>query len=201
MDADRFDTFARLAAPLSRRRGAGLLGLLGALGLSQAATMDDAAAKKKKRKKKKKKKTSTLCLRGQTITVPRKKRDQFLLNGATLGACPPASCTDGLKNGDETDVDCGGSCPRCANGLVCDSRDDCASALCVNFRCAACVPNNCGTDANGGCFCDPPVGGGPRVCNTRNESATTTNCGLCPPGTNCVADGTSVKCYKPCGAP
>ncbi|MFT3772918.1 MAG: hypothetical protein QM820_46630 [Minicystis sp.] len=24
-------------------------------------------------------------------------------------------CTDGIKNGDETDVDCGGSCPPCPN--------------------------------------------------------------------------------------
>ncbi|MCA9879178.1 MAG: hypothetical protein KC442_15410 [Thermomicrobiales bacterium] len=193
MDADRFDAFARLAAPLSRRRGVRLLGLLGALGVSQVAIMDEAAAKKKKKVR--------LCLRGQTITVPKKKREQFLLNGARLGACPPPTCTDSLKNGDETDVDCGGSCPRCANGLVCDSRDDCASALCVDSRCVSCVPNNCGTDANGGCFCDLPAGGGPRVCNTRNESATETNCGLCPAGTNCVAEGGSFKCFKPCGAP
>ena len=29
------------------------------------------------------------------------------------GTCAAAICTDGVKNGDETDVDCGGACPAC----------------------------------------------------------------------------------------
>ena len=33
------------------------------------------------------------------------------------GACVPAGCGDGHKNGDETDTDCGGkTCPACADG-------------------------------------------------------------------------------------
>ena len=28
--------------------------------------------------------------------------------------CQPPSCTDGVQNGSETGVDCGGSCPPCA---------------------------------------------------------------------------------------
>ncbi|MGB1204936.1 MAG: M6 family metalloprotease domain-containing protein, partial [Chitinophagales bacterium] len=28
-------------------------------------------------------------------------------------SCFPASCSDGIKNGDETAIDCGGSCPQC----------------------------------------------------------------------------------------
>lgn len=27
------------------------------------------------------------------------------------------SCSDGIQNGDETGVDCGGSCPQCIDGL------------------------------------------------------------------------------------
>jgi len=44
---------------------------------------------------------------------------------------PPAPCEDGTKNGDETDVDCGGSCStKCAEGLNCDDNDDCLSGSC-----------------------------------------------------------------------
>ncbi len=34
--------------------------------------------------------------------------------GGSCAACPPtASCSDGVKNGNETGTDCGGSCPAC----------------------------------------------------------------------------------------
>ncbi len=48
-------------------------------------------------------------------------------------AAPPTpTCTDGIKNQGETDVDCGGSlCPtRCAGGRSCSDDSDCASKLC-----------------------------------------------------------------------
>ena len=49
----------------------------------------------------------------------------------------PPSCDDGVKNGDESDVDCGGStCPRCVDGLACTGGDDCASKVC-NKTCSA----------------------------------------------------------------
>ena len=41
------------------------------------------------------------------------------------------TCTDGLKNALETDVDCGGSnCPKCDNYLKCGRNDDCKSEHC-----------------------------------------------------------------------
>src|SRR5690606_23712945 len=46
------------------------------------------------------------------------------------GECVSASCGDGVKNGDETDVDCGGICPGCANGMSCALAADCASLFC-----------------------------------------------------------------------
>ncbi len=47
------------------------------------------------------------------------------------GNCVPASCTDGLHNGNETDVDCGGPfCPACANGKDCMIPQDCLSKFC-----------------------------------------------------------------------
>lgn len=48
------------------------------------------------------------------------------------GACV-GPCSDGIKNGVETDIDCGGSntCPRCANGLRCSVNSDCQSGVCT----------------------------------------------------------------------
>jgi hypothetical protein len=49
----------------------------------------------------------------------------------------PASCEDRQQNGDETALDCGGSCSACADGSSCNSDDDCQSGRCTTGRCAA----------------------------------------------------------------
>jgi hypothetical protein len=70
-----------------------------------------------------------------------------------------ASCEDGVKTPgtDETDVDCGGSCPtKCANGKACTNSDgsDCASGNCCGDTCreccetADCNGNETGTDGD-----------------------------------------------------
>jgi hypothetical protein len=46
------------------------------------------------------------------------------------------TCSDGIQNQDETDVDCGGSCGSCADGLSCNSENDCASDYCLDGTCA-----------------------------------------------------------------
>ena len=43
----------------------------------------------------------------------------------TQSICAAASCSDHIKNGAETDVDCGGGCPACADGLNCSVTSDC----------------------------------------------------------------------------
>ncbi len=53
------------------------------------------------------------------------------------------SCTDGLLNGDETDIDCGGAdCAGCADGSDCTDGSDCLSGECNDDICgvAGCVP-------------------------------------------------------------
>ncbi|MBI4702543.1 MAG: hypothetical protein HY744_15595 [Deltaproteobacteria bacterium] len=45
--------------------------------------------------------------------------------------CLAPTCADKVKNGDETDVDCGGACSPCANGKACATADDCESRLCA----------------------------------------------------------------------
>lgn len=54
------------------------------------------------------------------------------------GACvAAASCGDQLRNGDETDVDCGGSCNPCAAGRTCLVAADCRSGDCAGGSCQA----------------------------------------------------------------
>ncbi len=52
------------------------------------------------------------------------------------------TCGDGLHNLDESDVDCGGGCPDCAEGNACGDHDDCASEYCDPFTdtCEQMVP-------------------------------------------------------------
>lgn len=57
-------------------------------------------------------------------------------------ACYPASCRNMVKDGSETDVDCGGStCPDCAQGKVCLTGGDCLSGVCTpGIPTGACGP-------------------------------------------------------------
>jgi len=48
----------------------------------------------------------------------------------------PPACDDGLKNGDETDVDCGGTCSKCVDTKVCSGASDCSSGVCTDGHCA-----------------------------------------------------------------
>jgi cysteine-rich repeat protein len=55
------------------------------------------------------------------------------------GAC--VSCSDGIQNGNETDVDCGGECgpcaisQRCAGAADCSKDTFCSSGVCCNESC------------------------------------------------------------------
>jgi formylglycine-generating enzyme required for sulfatase activity len=59
--------------------------------------------------------------------------------------CSPPSCDDGVKNGSETDVDCGGAvCHACNTGKTCTVNADCTSDIC--------------TMGGGGSTCTCPMG-------------------------------------------
>jgi len=47
------------------------------------------------------------------------------------------TCNDDIKNGFETDVDCGGSCARCEDKKACNTNADCSSYYCQNNACDA----------------------------------------------------------------
>ncbi len=56
----------------------------------------------------------------------------------TCAAAAPA-CDDGVRNGDEAGVDCGGStCAKCAAGKCCSANDDCESGVCDTSIGAVC---------------------------------------------------------------
>jgi len=59
------------------------------------------------------------------------------------GCVTPPTCSDGLLNGDESDIDCGGAeCDGCADGSDCTDGSDCLSGECNDDICGAadCVP-------------------------------------------------------------
>lgn len=59
---------------------------------------------------------------------------------AVVDARPNHTCFDRSKNGDETDIDCGGSCgKKCESEQACTQRSDC------ECQPLGCVGNACGT--------------------------------------------------------
>ncbi len=90
--------------------------------------------------------------------------------------CP--SCADGMQNGDETDVDCGGpdaSCARCATGASCVAGSDCASGVCTDDVCQAPA---CNDGVRNGDETDVDCGGG--TCGGCEQGK------ACEVGTDCV---------------
>ncbi|MSP62234.1 MAG: hypothetical protein EXR72_18255 [Myxococcales bacterium] len=71
----------------------------------------------------------------------------------------PASCANKTKDGDETDVDCGGKfCVPCALGAKCKDASDCVTKGCSNGVCSTCADellNGDETDTNCGGSCPP----------------------------------------------
>jgi hypothetical protein len=56
------------------------------------------------------------------------------------------SCSDGVKNGEETDVDCGGStCQPCERGKACGWPTDCGTGVCSSGVC-------CNEECSGACI-------------------------------------------------
>jgi len=115
-----------------------------------------------------------------------------------------SSCTDHLKNGDETDVDCGGSaCGPCDDALGCSVDHDCKSKRCGEDD--KCAVASCSDGVQNGNETDVDCGGG---CTTKCElgkaCGASGDCksGLCPQGVcvECVepttCPGTDTECQK-----
>ncbi|MBI5055620.1 MAG: DUF4215 domain-containing protein [Nitrospirae bacterium] len=78
------------------------------------------------------------------------------------GSCVVLSCGDGVKNGNETDIDCGGFCPnKCVDGKMCSASPDCASGVC--HYTGFCLAPTCMDMVKNGSETDIDCGGG--VCS------------------------------------
>ena len=132
-----------------------------------------------------------------------------------IGACAKASCTDKVKNGDETDVDCGGLlCPKCVTGKPCKTGGDCVSGVCdaktntcAKPTCTDKVKNGDETDVDcGGATCPACAAGkackgsgdcASLICDTKTNACAKASC------TDKVKNGgeTHVDCGGPCPIP
>jgi len=56
-----------------------------------------------------------------------------------------SSCSDRIKNRDETDIDCGGVCSPCNEGMRCIENNDCLNDNCYNNKCKKFIPQTCPT--------------------------------------------------------
>jgi hypothetical protein len=90
---------------------------------------------------------------------------------------PPVAprCDDRVQNGDESAVDCGGSCAPCAAGLACGRDGDCLSGTCVGGFCGA---PSCSDGRRDGFETDVDCGPG---------------CSLCGAGKHCFDDSDCVS--------
>lgn len=91
------------------------------------------------------------------------------------------TCDDGEKNGDETDVDCGGPCSPCEDGERCRGDDDCVSGRCVG---GTCLPPTCEDRVHNGGETDIDCGGECPPCHAGFACATAADCrsGVCEGG-------------------
>jgi len=209
MDGSRFDTLTKTLAGMgSRRQTLGGL-LVASLALLGGAQPEETAAHDAKKKcKKKSGDAKKKCLKkakqhnaSHTTPLP---TEPTLPPGGTVVTPPPppppppgspaATCTDTVKNGSESDVDCGGPvCPRCAVGKACLGAADCSTSLCVNNVCTTCASGQCPS----GCSCTTAGTGG--IC-VSIDFVDRTVCADCPRYSYCFTiSPTTVSCYPPCG--
>src|SRR5581483_11242975 len=71
-----------------------------------------------------------------------------------------ATCSDGVTNGNETDVDCGGSCSACALGKMCKLDGDCGTGHYCHATMNQCVADPCADGKKDGAETAVDCGGG-----------------------------------------
>jgi hypothetical protein len=106
-------------------------------------------------------------------------------------------CFDGVKNGSETDIDCGGSCAKkCALTQGCMNGGDCTSGFCGAIS-KVCVADQCHDQTKNGVESDVDCGGGTcptcplgKMCGAPSDCTSTfcnTTCVSCTPATDCAS--------------
>ncbi len=129
------------------------------------------------------------------------------------GTCAAPSGADGVKNGTETDVDCGGGAPtnarRCNTGESCGDATDCNNVLCTNNKCAAATSSDglkngteSDVDCGGGAPTNAPACGNDLTCTTHGDCASGAcaisgpKAGKCVPFKSCVKNEGGYTCGR-----
>ncbi|MEZ4309224.1 MAG: hypothetical protein R3F14_14400 [Polyangiaceae bacterium] len=121
-----------------------------------------------------------------------------------LHQCVPNTCRDGMLNGGETDIDCGGPClATCEKGESCAAETDCATGFCADGVCCdsacdgectacagektgaadgTCANVKAGTDPDDECTPEP----GDECGNTDGLCSGKGSCNAAPAGTACT---------------
>ena len=111
--------------------------------------------------------------------------------------CVAVSCTDGIQNGQETDVDCGGgmpmACPSCDLGKSCHVGTDCAVPASGVCSMGMCIGPRCDDGVLNGLETDVDCGG--MVCDTQSPAKTCADKKMCKLGSDCM----SGVCVAPSG--
>ncbi|MBI5497406.1 MAG: hypothetical protein HY904_20495 [Deltaproteobacteria bacterium] len=134
------------------------------------------------------------CLEGERCNVDADCAERVCVDAADAGsaagrACAAPTCLDGVRNGGEGDVDCGGECDPCAVGRTCNTGAQCASQVCTPDGSGThCAEPSCTDGQMNGAEVGQDCGGG---------------CPGCADGEACAVDGdcTSGVCSAEGGAP
>jgi hypothetical protein len=106
-------------------------------------------------------------------------------DGRCSAAQPAVQCRDRVRDGDETDVDCGGSCQPCAPARTCGVPADCQTRACDAGRCRAA---SCSDGVRDGSESDVDCGGACGACAADRRCAADTDCasGTCEQAMNAL---------------
>ena len=134
--------------------------------------------------------------------------DAVVIRGYKTTGAPAPSCNDGIQNGNETGIDCGGSCtacPTCSDGIQNGNETgvDCGGNCPACPTCSDGVQNGneTGVDCGGNCSACPTCSDG-----VKNGNETGIDCGgscaACPTCTDGIQNGneTGVDCGGNCPA-
>jgi len=120
------------------------------------------------------------CLFGKSCSVNSDCATLFC--DKATNTCQEPSCSDGLENGYETDVDCGGlDCSKCPLSKKCSIDSDCITNYCMPDK--TCGVASCNDSYKNGFETDVDCGG---------------NCSKCAIGKSCLVDSDCVsgKCFS-----
>ena len=95
-------------------------------------------------------------------------------------------CNNGMKDGTETDIDCGGSCTKCSDGQACNDNNDCTSDACVGGMCCNNACGTCQTCSMGQCTDVTPGTSG--MCANMEVCGSNATC-VGVAGASCIKDG------------